>query len=81
MIERMARAVSKANGNDLPWDWYEEDALSALQAMLEPTEAMIEAGMDYDERELNIRLGRPPTVEECQKGEWQAMIQAAIDEQ
>lgn len=44
---------------------------------VEPTREMIEAGMDFDERVLTLRLGRPPTVEECQIGEWQAILAAA----
>jgi len=44
---------------------------------VEPTREMIEAGMDFDERVLTLRLGRPPTVEECQIGEWKAMLAAA----
>ncbi len=40
----------------------------------EPTEAMIEAGLDYDEKHDQIRLGRPLTVEECQAGQWRAMV-------
>ncbi|MER9628350.1 hypothetical protein [Mesorhizobium sp. M0296] len=62
------------------WREHVHAAGFAIQAMRDPTEAMVEAGMDYDERELNIRFGRPPTVEECQIGEWQAMIDKARSE-
>lgn len=57
-----------------------EDVRAVLEAIREPSEGMVEAGMDYDERELNLRLGRAPTVEECQIGEWSAMIDAALSE-
>ena len=55
-------------------------ATAALEGMREPTMEMIEIGMDYDERELNLKFRRPPTCEECQIGEWQAMIDAALNE-
>lgn len=61
-------------------DLKERRARAALEAMLEPSEEMVEAGMDYDEREIEIRLGRPPSVEEAQTGEWKAMIHAALHE-
>lgn len=53
-------------------------ARAAIEAMHDPTPEMVEAGMDYDEREIEIRLGRAPTVEECQIGEWQAMMDVAL---
>jgi hypothetical protein len=75
MVNRVADAIAETIG-------YTEGtgsaAIAAIQAMREPTNLMLEAGMDYDERELNIRLGRAPTVEECQAGEWAAMIDAAL---
>lgn len=57
-----------------------ELVIAVLQAIREPSEGMIMAGMDYDERELNIKLGRAPTCEECQAGEWAAMLDAALAE-
>jgi hypothetical protein len=65
---------------------FDERDVANLQAHLEaagyvivpvqPTEEMIEAGMDYDERDAIVALGRAPTVEECQAGEYRAMIDA-----
>lgn len=53
-----------------------EEKAKLLDRLRTPSDAVLEAGMDYDERTLQIRLGRPPTVEECQLGEWQAMLDA-----
>lgn len=79
MIERVARAISHIEkGSEADWTYFITTARNAIAAMREPTDAMIEAGMDYDERELNASLGRAPTVEECQAGEWRAMIDAAM---
>jgi len=45
----------------------------------EPTEAMIEAGMDADTKEWRRSLGaRLPTVEEAQANEYRAMIEAVV---
>lgn len=86
MIKRATAAVSKAL--DDHWDislrefveGYEEAcARAVIEAMREPTEAMIEAGMDADCREWRRNLGdRLPTVEECQANDWRAMIDAAL---
>lgn len=55
-------------------------ARAALEEMKHPTKAMLEAGMDYDERELVLAFGRAPTPEECQAGEFAAMIDIALRE-
>lgn len=89
MVERVAMAMfrqayadatdgARPADNDPEWMEYTSQARAAIEAMREPTPEMIEAGMDYDERELNIRFGRAPSVEECQAGEWNAMIDAAL---
>lgn len=44
---------------------------------VEPTDEMVEAGLDYDEKHDQIRLGRPLTVEECQAGQYRAMLASA----
>ena len=90
IIETIARAYRDADasgiglGDVLP-AYYINRARLAITALeekgwavvpVEPTEAMVEAGMDYDERHLELKLGRPPTVEECQADEYLAMIQA-----
>lgn len=96
MVERMARANYDRRQQIgwecgiAPTSWedagpstraMERDcARAALSAMMDVTPGMVEAGLDYDERELNIKFGRPPTVEECQAGEWKAMCRAALDE-
>lgn len=79
MIERVARAmfdVCSVDGVTLPWekvdqgkrDLHMEWATAAIEAMREPTEAMVEAGEKY------IRAGR--LAEE----KYKAMINAALKE-
>lgn len=69
-------AVAKANNSSIRKTIWQ--ARAAIEAMREPTDAMVESGFDYDERELKIRLGRAPTPEECQAAEYSAMIDAAL---
>lgn len=88
MLERAARAALDEFGIHLEElapgaedDIAQRVVRAVLLAIREPNQAMLDAGMDYDERELNIRLGRPPTCDECQAGEWQAMIDAILRDQ
>ena len=70
MIERVARAIRFFD------DWptlsetakaiYREQARFAIEAMREPTEAMLDAAMQFASCDL--------------KSEWQAMIEAALGE-
>lgn len=60
MIERVARAICAAKGDDPDepcedwmtefsgWRGYQESARAAIEAMRDPTEAMIEAGAMVD---------------------------------
>jgi hypothetical protein len=89
MVERVARAICKADGRDpdsdftsgnatFPaWQAYQSRARAAIEAMREPTEAMIEAGGLSD-------AARPydgPEGEGCQfypAIAYRAMIDAAL---
>ena len=62
MIERVARAISRAEASDIMWEAFVPEARAAIAAMREPTEEMwraLHAGMN--ERQV-----------------WQAMINAAL---
>lgn len=55
----------------------ERERQGFVEVPREPTEAMLEAGMDADTREWRRTLGDiPPTVYECQANDWRAMISA-----
>lgn len=71
MVERVARAISKADENDgsiVTWVSYRRTARAAIEAMREPTESMMEAG------EKHIREGRFSSVN------WKRMIDAALND-
>jgi glutathionylspermidine synthase len=40
MIERVAKAMAKADAHNAAWKLYEREAVAAIEAMREPTEAM-----------------------------------------
>lgn len=73
-VERIARALAVEDGKfdpELVWQMYIGRAQAALSALLEPSEAMVEAGADavfdfMDDKDL--------------RDIWSAMIQAAIAE-
>ena len=75
MIERVARAMAKA-ASPLPWEMGDEEwrndvrtkARAAIEAMREPDEAMLVAGVNF--RERNARTEQI----------WQAMIDEALKE-
>lgn len=72
MIEKVARAIAYADDEDydlLP-DLYNAQASAAIRAMMEPTEAMVEAGFMARERGMN--LGEATTAM------WQEMLRSAI---
>lgn len=69
MIERIARAISDAIGddNDAIRDYHRRIAIAAIEAMREPTDAMLAA----------IRPGLVDT-DEFIKRDWYKMIDAAL---
>jgi hypothetical protein len=87
MVERVARALFHADNATLPrrYRWEEANVavrgayvrrtIAALQAMREPTPAMVEAsrvGVDWDPDDRSTEPSATP--ERC----WQAMIDAAL---
>jgi len=62
MIERVARAISRAEASDIMWEAFVPEARAAIAAMREPTEEMCGAGF-HDANYMAI---------------WQAMIDAAL---
>jgi hypothetical protein len=68
MIERVARALLVADRSAITPDYYQRMARAAIEAMREPTEAMLDAGVNF--RERNARTEQI----------WQAMIDAALKE-
>ena len=67
-IERVARALLVADRSAITPDYYQRMARAAIEAMREPTEAMLDAGVNF--RERNARTEQI----------WQAMIDAALKE-
>jgi hypothetical protein len=71
MIERVARALAKASGIN---DWeksaqeFEDDARAAIEAMREPTDAMLACGEQWGLPSDPMGLKR-----------WQEMIDAALE--
>lgn len=78
MIEKMARAMAVANndydGDYLCWSAYENDARAALEALLEPSEAMVEVFNEYYQKQYNPASGYRASHT------FKAMIQAALEE-
>ena len=68
MIEQVARALLVADRSAITPDYYQRMARAAIEAMREPTEAMLDAGVNF--RERNARTEQI----------WQAMIDAALSE-
>ena len=68
MIEQVARALLVADRSAITPDYYQRMARAAIEAMREPTEAMLDAGVNF--RERNARTEQI----------WQAMIDAALKE-
>jgi len=69
MIEKIARAMAASDKMDCD-EWgglYQERARAALQAMLEPSEGMVEAGNDW-------------VITEDGRKVFTAMIRAALEE-
>jgi hypothetical protein len=74
MRERVARAIAESHYPDKcvesMWQHMMPDAIAAIEAMREPTEAMVNAGYD---------VGYSPDPLPCD-AVWKAMIDAAISE-
>ena len=71
MIERVARRIAEhETGSVLNWRTFEGTAIAAIEAMREPTEAMIEAGFRAPERGMNMGQHAAAT--------WDAMISASL---
>lgn len=85
MIEKMARAMHPGIGWEKPeqsWmaggrDAALEDAKRALQAMIEPTEAMIDR---FVSRALCVSVHGEGGWSDYAREQWKTMIQAAIEE-
>lgn len=84
MIERMARAISGAEGDNPDkicgdgrpnWMWYVAEAKAALECLLSPTEAMVDAGW------ASKPLAGTQYGAEDACVVFTAMIQAALDEE
>lgn len=69
MIEKIARAIADSDGETVDgWDGlYQDRARAALEAMLEPSEGMIDAGLYQGVRNMPLRY------------QWQAMIRHALE--
>lgn len=70
MIERVARALAKLADND-NWNEFVPDARAAIEAMREPTDAMM-AAVDCAGEKADWLSGRAWTAA------WQAMIDEAL---
>lgn len=85
MVERVQRAIGKALG---PGMAKREVAIAAIEAMREPTEAMIQAGRREIPAEIDQWIeggrvhARMKPMHECVSpaGPWQAMIDAALSD-
>jgi len=82
MVERVARAIAAA-ADDTDWELYRSEARAAIEAMREPTEAMLAAVIPYPE---NTTVPRP-TMEAATmadrlafRSRWQDGIDAALAE-
>ena len=70
MVERVAKALSKADGHPaVLFDYYLEHARAAIEAMREPTDDMIRSGLAFP------KLGFPFID---MKNAWEAAINEAL---
>jgi hypothetical protein len=76
MVERVARAICAKNAT-LDWREYRDEAKRAIAAMREPTNAMIEAGVEILEPSEHAVYGSDCYGSEAH-GVWRAMIDAAL---
>ena len=78
MIERVARAICKSQTQtDRTWEAFLPEATAAIEAMREPTDAMVMAAewAEPEYREDDMDVGA------TYKAEWRAAIDAALNEQ
>lgn len=72
MVGKVARAIARKNtGSGINWPSFVEEARAAIEAMREPTEAMVDAGVLDVKADVSFF-----DVNET----WQAMIDAALSE-
>jgi hypothetical protein len=75
-IERAARSIWEGFGRPKPgWERFIPTVQALLQAIREPTEAMIEAGKHEERMHNGEHYGNPPVSEM-----WTAMIDKALAE-
>lgn len=67
MVDKIAKALADSVDDGLHWYEYRENAVTALEALMEPTESMLDAGDAADGYDVYV-------------GVWTAMIQAALKE-
>ena len=88
MIERVARALAEAGGEDPnnTWMFYENKSRAAIEAMREPTKAQLDAAEDivvgYDDFAVgdgNIYLGIPGYPQKA-RDVWTALVDATLKE-
>lgn len=75
MVERIARAIAlteNGDGFDDPWEPFQCHARAVLEALREPTPAMLDAA--------TCARGGRMTVGEASLATWQAMVTAALAE-
>lgn len=74
MVERVARALCCDNtGKEVNWGMWTESARAAIEAMMKPTPAMIEA---YEGMVCEFRMSEALSA----KIAWQAMLSAALSD-
>lgn len=90
MIERVARAIcgtTSGTGDDHQWKMFLDEARAAIEAMREPTDAILAATEDVVTGHDDFACGDGtlylsyPGFHEYAKTAWQAMIDAALNEQ
>ena len=69
MVERVARAICRHEGDEEDWPCWFGEARAAIEAMREPTEAMVDAFVWY---------GHGKTIGDVARIGWQSMIDAAL---
>ena len=84
MIERVAKALAKADGDpSVLFDYYLEHARAAIEAMREPTEEMSKAGFVVNKFDNEIRCCDSPRrlarITMPADPAWKAMIDAALE--
>lgn len=78
MIERVARAIS---GAPFPSAASYRKARAAIEAMREPTDAMIDVGQDVFAEGINLIAGHPEPSDEAAYQTYRAMIDTALNKQ